>query len=85
MQSLSIFDYLLKANPYWITSINNSMKLKNIFIFFLTFLVLSFFVSVTYAAVGINKQINFQGKLTNADGTNVADNTYSVVFTLYDA
>lgn len=61
------------------------MRLKIIFIFFITFLTLSFFASETYAAVGVNKQINFQGKLTNADGTNVADNTYSVVFTLYDA
>lgn len=31
----------------------------------------------------INNQINFQGKLTNPDGTNVTDNNYSIVFTIY--
>jgi hypothetical protein len=35
------------------------------------------------ASAAINPQINFQGKLTNTDGTNVADSTYSVVFSLY--
>ncbi len=37
----------------------------------------------TFAASGINKQISFQGKLTNADGTNVTDGNYSVVFSIY--
>jgi hypothetical protein len=37
-----------------------------------------------YSATGINRQINFQGKLVKDNGTNVADNTYSIVFTLYD-
>lgn len=45
----------------------------------------SFVISSADAATGIHKQINFQGKLVGSDGTNVADNTYSVVFTLYDA
>lgn len=31
----------------------------------------------------INPQINFQGKLTNPDGTNVTDGTYSIVFSIY--
>jgi hypothetical protein len=31
----------------------------------------------------INKQISFQGKLTNTDGTNVADGTYSIRFRIY--
>jgi len=56
---------------------------------FATVLLLSFFsfllfVKPALAVTGINRQINFQGKLVNPDGTNVADNTYSVVFTLYD-
>jgi len=41
-----------------------------------------------FAATGINKQINFQGKVTNTDGTNVADNIspgYSFTFRIYDA
>ena len=36
-----------------------------------------------YAASGINKQINFQGKLVDNNGLNVADSTYTVVFSLY--
>ncbi len=39
----------------------------------------------SYAAAGIYERINFQGKLQNANGTNVSDGNYSVVFTLYDA
>ncbi len=31
----------------------------------------------------INSQINFQGKLTNTDGTNVTNGTYSIVFSIY--
>lgn len=36
----------------------------------------------THAA--INSQINFQGKLTNTDGTNVTDGTYSIRFRIYN-
>lgn len=32
----------------------------------------------------INSQINFQGKLTNSDGTNVTDGTYSIRFRIYN-
>lgn len=39
----------------------------------------------TQAATGINKQINFQGKLVNANGTNVANGNYNMEFKLYDA
>ena len=35
------------------------------------------------ASAAINSQINFQGKLTNPDGTNVADANYSIVFSIY--
>lgn len=38
-----------------------------------------------FAAAGINEKINFQGKLVKADGTNVSNGSYSIVFTLYDA
>lgn len=37
-----------------------------------------------HAATGINKQINFQGKLVDNNGLNVADSSYSVVFSLYN-
>ncbi|MBI5621077.1 collagen-like protein, partial [Candidatus Gottesmanbacteria bacterium] len=35
------------------------------------------------AATGINKQINFQGKVVNTDGTNVTNGDYSFTFQLY--
>lgn len=35
------------------------------------------------AQAAINPMISFQGKLTNPDGTNVADNTYSIRFRIY--
>lgn len=35
------------------------------------------------AAEGINRTINFQGKIVNADGTNVANSTYDVEFKIY--
>lgn len=37
-----------------------------------------------FATAGINRNINFQGKLTNIDGTNVADATYTIRFGLYN-
>jgi|GEM_PF-2545818 len=46
---------------------------------------LLFFAKNIKAAVGINGQINFQGKLVNTDGTNVTDGSRTIVFTLYDA
>ncbi len=38
-----------------------------------------------FATTGINQTINFQGKVVNKDGTNVADGQYTFVFKLYDA
>jgi hypothetical protein len=51
----------------------------------LLFVCVSFFVYGTNntAHAAINDEINFQGKLTNPNGTNVTDGTYSVVFSLY--
>ncbi|MEX2054577.1 MAG: hypothetical protein WD972_00205, partial [Candidatus Andersenbacteria bacterium] len=41
-------------------------------------------VLTAQAAVGINDQINIQGKVVNTDGTNVADGTYDFEFKIYD-
>jgi hypothetical protein len=41
--------------------------------------------SNAFAAYGINRQINFQGKLVDDDGLTVADDTYTIVFTFYNA
>ena len=35
------------------------------------------------AAAGINSAINFQGKLTNPNGTNITNGSYTFVFSLY--
>ena len=50
------------------------------------FAVAAFFVFVTTipATAAINSQINFQGKITNPDGTNIANGSYSIVFSLYN-
>ncbi len=52
-------------------------------------LVLGFLASIALislpakAATGINKQINFQGKVVNANGTNVTDGAYNFDFKIY--
>lgn len=40
-------------------------------------------LSATPTQAAINSQIGFQGKLTNPDGTNVADGSYSIRFRIY--
>jgi hypothetical protein len=45
----------------------------------------SFLLRPASTDAAINPQINFQGKLTNPDGTNVTDGTYSIVFSIYSA
>ncbi len=40
-------------------------------------------LSGAHSAVGINRQINFQGKVVNGNGTNVANGSYSFVFGIY--
>lgn len=40
-------------------------------------------VSFAEAAAGINRQVNFQGKVVNTDGTNVANGSYTFLFCLY--
>lgn len=48
--------------------------------------VLSLWLQLTtfvYAADGINKQMNFQGKVVKSDGTNVTNGDYSFTFKLY--
>src|SRR3989344_9268322 len=39
--------------------------------------------SIVFSAAGINQTINFQGKVVNSDGTNVADGNYDFIFRLY--
>lgn len=46
-------------------------------------LFLLIFTTSAQAATGINQKINFQGKVVNSDGTNVADGNYDFVFSIY--
>jgi len=51
---------------------------------FTTLLALVLFLTPkAFAATGINKQISFQGKVVNTDGTNVANGSYDFVFSIY--
>lgn len=42
-----------------------------------------FIFTPSKAFAAINSYVSFQGKLTNPDGTNVANNNYSILFTIY--
>ena len=44
-----------------------------------------FSISSAQAAEGINRTINYQGRLMNTAGTNVADGNYDIKFTIYDS
>jgi hypothetical protein len=46
--------------------------------------ILCFVSASQHASAAINQQINFQGKLTNPDGTNVTNGTYSLRFRIYN-
>src|SRR3989344_7423463 len=57
------------------------VKIHNLFsLFIILLLLLSPFANVSAA---INKQVNYQGKLTNSAGVAVADGTYNMEFNLY--
>ncbi len=63
---------------------------KRILFFLIALFIFTIFAFETidtkvFAATGINRTINFQGKVVNKDGTNVADGQYTFVFKLYDA
>lgn len=57
--------------------------------FFFILLALCLFLSITeksFATNGINRVINFQGKIVNkSDSTNITNGTYSFTFKIYDA
>jgi N-acetylneuraminic acid mutarotase len=56
---------------------------KIISLFFVIFLALVVFAISNVSQASINSQINFQGKLTNPDGTNVTNGNYSIDFSIY--
>ncbi len=82
MRESSVLDF--KSQNYGRTNKNSVQLVLTVFALFFVSQI-SFLVSSAEAATGINKTINFQGKLSKSDGTNVTNGTYSVVFTLYDA
>lgn len=57
-----------------------------VFLFIAVFVFTSYFLvelKDVFATEGINQTINFQGRVANDDGTNVADGNYDFVFRLY--
>ena len=59
------------------------LSLLAIVFFLLSFSVV--FTEKSFAATGINRTINFQGKLVNnSTGVNVANTSYTIVFTFYN-
>ncbi len=52
-------------------------------VFLALFSIFVFGTISTRASAAINPQINFQGKLTNPDGTNVTNGTYSIGFRIF--
>lgn len=52
-------------------------------IFSVALLLFVFVLNNSRADAAINSQINFQGKLTNTNGTNVTNGTYSIEFNIY--
>ena len=76
VQSLKFVEFV--ANPKRFAFIGIAL------IVFTGYTVINFQKNV-FAATGINQTVNFQGKVVNSDGTNVADGKYTFVFKLYDA
>ena len=56
---------------------------KRVGVFFVISVILVVVSLGSTSDAAINPQINFQGKLTNTDGTNVTNGTYSIVFSIY--
>src|SRR3989344_2144031 len=63
---------------------NFKSLLAGIAIVSIVFTFFAYFTSEVYSATGIRRTINFQGKLVNTNGTNVANGNYSIVFKIYD-
>ena len=64
-------------------SFKKSVPAKSLFLYFFSFLILILIFSPLSTSAAINKQINYQGKLTTSAGVAVADGTYNMEFVLY--
>ena len=62
---------------------NEKSTAKWVALLFSVLVGMAFFVSFSQAATGINKQINYQGKLTDGSGVSVADGSYNFKISLY--
>jgi hypothetical protein len=69
------------ASPYWKGYYMKRLRIAGLCVFCALIAWTAALAPSTSAA--ITPLISFQGKLTNTDGTNVADNTYSVRFRIY--
>ena len=66
-----------------IVKINKRQKMLPAFFVALTFVLISIFPSFNFTEAALNKEINYQGKLTTANSIAVADGTYNMEFKLY--
>lgn len=62
----------------------NQTSVFNLIVIFLLILFLSS-DKIVFANSGINRKINFQGKVVNIDNTNVVDGNYDFTFKIYDS
>jgi hypothetical protein len=62
----------------------NTQRTREGVVFGLALVMLVVFLLVpVHSRAAINRQINFQGKLTNPDGTNITDGNYSIRYRIY--
>ena len=62
----------------------NTQRPREGVVFGLALVMLVVFLLVpVHSRAAINRQINFQGKLTNPDGTNITDGNYSIRYRIY--
>lgn len=59
------------------------MRVKFLAALIAAFVVIALSIAATPVNAAINSQVNFQGKLTNPDGTNIANGSYSIRFRIY--
>lgn len=78
--------YCMLFSPRYINTKKIQKRYKNTFVsFLLASVILAGFFSYSSvnAATGINKQVSFQGKVVNNDGTNTTNGSYTFLFCIY--
>lgn len=66
-----------------IISRRRSLTIAAVLLLIVAYITAVFFAHPAHAAAGINQQINFQGRLLNAQGATVPDGFYNIQFKIY--